>query len=134
MWFFLCNKKQEVVSPKVQCPNLSLSSKDVIVIPMFRDVIKKQILRHTQLLQFEREVFSLMNRFDKKITETLFTFFTSYNMKVPMERRVKMQCFQLLFPCNEILLKDHITSMFEDIDDLYVTIIGEFFQVKQRIL
>lgn len=125
MWFFSCNKKQKVVPSKV---NMALSSNDVNVIPMFREVIQKQILRHSQQLQLEREVFLLMKRFDKKITGTLFTFFTSYNKKVPVNRRVRMHCFQLLFPCSEILLKDTITSMFEDIDDLYIVIVREFLQ------
>ncbi len=122
MLCFLRKKKEIVVLSD------NLSSKDMIIIPKYREELIKQEKRHFVLLEFEHKVFFLMNCFDKKITTTLFAFFTLYNKQVPEKTRIKMECFELFFPCNEIILQNSIHSMFDDVDDMYINILNEFFK------
>jgi hypothetical protein len=123
MWFSSCYNKQEILSN-----SLSLSSVDVILIPKYRLELKKQKERHMTILQFEEEIYTLLKCFDKKITTTLFAFFTFYNRQVSEKKRVNMRCFKLTFPSCVLLLRSHITSMFNNIDDLYILIISEFLR------
>jgi hypothetical protein len=127
MWFFICNTKEKDAKNDSK-KKYGLSSKDMIIIPKYRNELLKQKKRHFMLLQFEQKVLFLMSCFDKKITTTLYTFFTHYNKTVSENKRIRMDCFHLLFPCNEIILKNSIHTMFDDIDDLYVLIISEFLE------